>query len=71
MDFKKLILFLLICFDLSVYSQQNNNWYFGAQAGLNFSNGQLQNTGCFVWIIIVKDQRRKFVEMKGSFVLIR
>jgi gliding motility-associated-like protein len=37
MDFKKLILFLLIFFDLAAYSQQNNNWYFGAQAGLNFS----------------------------------
>src|SRR6185369_955314 len=43
MDFKKLILFLLICIDLSAYSQQNNNWYFGAQAGLNF-NGAVPST---------------------------
>ena len=43
MDFKKLILFLLICVDLSAYSQQNNNWYFGAQAGLNF-NGAVPST---------------------------
>src|SRR5437773_5577609 len=37
MDVKKLISSLLICFTLAAYAQQNNNWYFGAQAAMNFS----------------------------------
>ena len=47
MDVKKLILSLVICSALTVNAQQNNNWYFGAQAAINFNGAApvvLQNS---------------------------
>jgi PKD repeat protein len=37
--FKKLLIILLLCGGSSVAQKQNNFWYFGSQAGLDFNSG--------------------------------